>query len=129
MIHEVPGVRRKEVLRKKLGSDVGEEQEQPRKKGNQNEENKQEHWSGQQINRLTFITEQSTRTRASREGEVERLTFNHGQVVEMMRWNVLQVWRNLLEGATAIALPITLPLIKIKYTDNRKGGGDRTGWR
>lgn len=68
------GVRRKEVLRKKLGSVVGEEQEQPQKKGNQTEEKKQEHWSGQQVNRLTFIIEQSTRTRASQEGEVERPT-------------------------------------------------------
>lgn len=34
---------------------------------------------------------------------------------------MLQVWSNLLEGT----LPITLPLLKIKYTDNRKASGDR----
>lgn len=81
------------------------------------------------------------RTRTSREVRVERPAFIHRQVVEMMRWNALQVWRNLLEGATPIALPIalpitlpialpiTLPLLKIRYTDNRKGGGDKAGWK
>lgn len=66
---------------------------------------------------------------------MERPAFIHRQVVEMMRWNALQVWRNLLEGATPIALPvalpialpITLPILKIRYTDNRKGGGDKAG--
>lgn len=36
------GIRRKEVLRTRLGSDVGEKQDQPRKKGNQTEEKEQE---------------------------------------------------------------------------------------